>query len=374
MRIALLILHADPRRGGAEQYTFDLARRLVARDHDVSLLALPGDIDMPPGVTRVELGGGGLTRIGAYRDFVGDLRKHLEESSYDVRHAMLPVPEGLCDVYHPHAGVEARRGTSGLEGLRLQLVNPRRKRFAEVERSLLSSRQPPMTIALSNRVEQALRQHHPRLPASRIVCIPNGVDLDTFRPDGQAADPASLRLPDEARVLLHVSNNFGLKGLSPLLRAVAKLPDDVHLLVVGEDRSRVAAGIRSTARPLGNRVQFLGRRSDLPALYRLAKLTVQPSNGDSCSLATLEALASGTPVVGSAADGATDVLEGSKAGIVLQDPRDVSAIAKAVESLLEPTRYTTAAQACHDLRRTLGVQTHVDRVEAVYRQVTRAAT
>src|SRR5438552_6454409 len=104
MKIALVILHADPTRGGAERYTLDLARALNSEGHDVSLLAATF-ADAPQGLRTIPLNASGLTRLGQYDRFLDSLQRHLAECSYDVVHAMLPVRR--CDFYHPHAGVAA---------------------------------------------------------------------------------------------------------------------------------------------------------------------------------------------------------------------------------------------------------------------------
>src|SRR5688572_20305902 len=126
MRIALVILHADPARGGAERYTADIAAALVQRGHAVSVLAS----DFPEeyiAAERVVLKSGGMTRTGQYQRFLDSLDGHLGSHSYDIVHAMLPVRK--CDLYHPHAGI-AVETPSGLKAV----FNPRRVEMAKVER------------------------------------------------------------------------------------------------------------------------------------------------------------------------------------------------------------------------------------------------
>ena len=90
MRIALVILHADPARGGAERYTIDLAEALVKAGHDVSLLATTF-ADVPPGVARVQLAANGWSRIG--RSGTADIR--LDDPTVSRRHAVIVrTPEG----------------------------------------------------------------------------------------------------------------------------------------------------------------------------------------------------------------------------------------------------------------------------------------
>ena len=62
MKVGLVILHADPRKGGAEGYTINLARALVGRGHDVSLLATTFG-PQAEGIPQAALDGDGLTRL-----------------------------------------------------------------------------------------------------------------------------------------------------------------------------------------------------------------------------------------------------------------------------------------------------------------------
>ena len=152
MNIALVILHADPARGGAERYTVDLAVALVKRGHDVSLLAssFADGLELP-GVRRGVMRVKSFTRVGRYHQFLNSVDENLSGAKYEIVHAMLPVRE--CDVYHPHAGLaltQARR-----TGLRMVFA-PRRWAMARVERQLLSGDEkqpPPVVLSLSEYVK-----------------------------------------------------------------------------------------------------------------------------------------------------------------------------------------------------------------------------
>src|SRR5689334_6417386 len=110
MKIALVILHADPARGGAERYTVDLAAGLRGRGADVTLAASTfGPENTCP---KLPLPVQARTRLGYYEQFVDRVMREVN-GKFDLVHAMLPVPE--CDVYHPHAGLAAEAVVSGHE-------------------------------------------------------------------------------------------------------------------------------------------------------------------------------------------------------------------------------------------------------------------
>ena len=148
MRVALIILHADPARGGAERYTLDLAVALTRRGHDVSLLATTFAPDIPPEIKTVPLTVSGRTRTRRYLRMLDALDAHLATSKYDITHAMLPVRR--CDIYHPHAGLAVATRLSRLK----RWLNPRRVRYAAVEHKLLTSGNPPLVLCLSQYVKR----------------------------------------------------------------------------------------------------------------------------------------------------------------------------------------------------------------------------
>jgi UDP-glucose:(heptosyl)LPS alpha-1,3-glucosyltransferase len=107
VKIALVILHADTARGGAERYTLDLAKALVKRGHDVSILASSFQSE-PLAGKQVLIAARANTRTGRYEKFLLNLDSELtlariQGKPFDVVHAMLPVRN--CDIYHPHAGI-----------------------------------------------------------------------------------------------------------------------------------------------------------------------------------------------------------------------------------------------------------------------------
>src|SRR5688572_26891772 len=147
MKIALVILHADPSRGGAERYTVDLAAALAQRGHEVHVLAQTF-AELPGGVIGVEMPSA-MTRTMSYRRFLRGVDAQIENAKYDIVHAMLPVRR--CHVYHPHAGMAAAAMRKAN-----RLFNPRRVAMAKVERELLASTDAPTVLSLSEYVKASI--------------------------------------------------------------------------------------------------------------------------------------------------------------------------------------------------------------------------
>lgn len=155
------------------------------------------------------------------------------------------------------------------------------------------------------------------LPDSAVRTLHNGVDLDEFRPL-PAADRRAVRLrlgadvPPDAPLSVCVARLVKAKNQALLIQAAAELradvPDARHVLVgAGPDEAR----LRALAGELGvaDRVIFLGRRDDVPALLAAADVAVLPSLREGFSNAVLEALACGVPVLASDVGGNAEVLD-----------------------------------------------------------------
>lgn len=301
MHVGILCEHSDPRRGGAERYLEKLARRLEARGHRVTVRARTG-----PHAGRVASFPAAL-RPGYYaRAFLPELKRA------GVVLATVPVPG--CDFYQPHTGILGASVPPHLDPLPAPLRfvrrwNPYRVAHFAVLRAFedRAVRPPARVLALSPRVVEDLRRFHPRAQAA--LLLRPGVDLARFRPGG--AKPRRQRL-------LFVATNFRLKGLRTLLDAMKLLPR-ATLTVVGPDRPIPA-----------DRVTYVPRADDLPALYREADVLVHPTFYDTAALVVLEALASGTPVVTTRRDGNADLAE-LGGGEALESPRDASALARSIE-------------------------------------------
>ncbi len=371
MNIALVILHADIARGGAERYTVDLANQLAARGHEVTLAAGSFGEGIGQDIRRILLDVSGATRLRRYTRFLDSLDAHLDSTQYDIVHAMLPVRR--CDVYHPHAGLAAetvryghrkhaggpRRAASWLANQ----LNPRRQAFFTVERRLLNQPNPPVVISLSKYIQHTIRNHYPRLPEDKLATLFNAVDLDRFDPErdilARERQRTQLGLGAQEVVGLFIGHDFGRKGLYDAIAAVRMVNDPrLKLLVVGEDHARARVPAELWIVPVG-------RVPDGYPYYAAADFFILPTRHDPCSLVVLEALAMGLPVISTRFNGACEIMSPEQ-GFVLDDPADTAALADAIRRLLDPVPRHAMRAACLALRPRLSQEHHLDRLMAIY--------
>jgi len=162
--------------------------------------------------------------------------------------------------------------------------------------------------------------------------------------DEHMAARTRLGLPRDGRCILFVGNDFRKKGLPTLLQALAQLPADCYLAVVGNaaQKTLVEADLRASGQ--SGRVYFLGALSSVDLAYQAAECLAHPTLEDTFAMVVLEALAHGLPVVVSGARYcgiAADLRDGDEA-LLLGDPRDPQALAAALRRVLDD-----AALAAH---------------------------
>ena len=355
MRIALVIESLDAARGGAEQWTSQYARWLVAAGHEVHVVASHFGEHVPAGVVahRIE-------RTGTRVEFAAAAERALEALAVDITHDM--GSGWQCHLFQPHGGSRTAAFEQNLlllpRWLRLlkRHVSRYLPRYQEFQRLMMGQymAEDRIFIALSRMVARDFERFH-GVRRSQIRIVYNGVDTERFSPDHRVQYRQVVRdelgVGDNEVLLLIVAHNFRLKGVPALLATVERLRSDgcrVKLAVVGGKRSC------GSGRP---GVIFVGAAEDTVPYYAAADVYVQPTFYDPCSLVVLEAWASGLPVVTTRYNGAAELMASGAEGTILDDPANVDELCAALRPLLDPAvRAPMSAAArnlalCHTLDR-----------------------
>lgn len=208
-----------------------------------------------------------------------------------------------------------------------------------------------------------------------IKAISNGIDLSHFTAKKPAARIYSdFGLPKNVPIVTYIGRLDAEKHLSVLVKAFASVAEmtAAHLLIVGDGTD--AANLKDQVRSLGlsERVTFTGRVSDedLLELHRVGTVFAMPSPAELQSIATLEAMASGQPVVAVDAGALRELCQDERNGY-LCDQDDASQIADSLVALVSDSKKraafskeSLAIAATHDIEHTL------DQFEEIYQQFT----
>ncbi|MBI1850499.1 MAG: glycosyltransferase family 4 protein [Planctomycetes bacterium] len=375
MRIAVVIDHFFPKKGGAEAYLDALALECQRRGHSVAVVARSKGEGSAP-VAFHEVRAASFPRWWREVSFLRGARRVLDVEGFDVSLGIRHCP-GVT-VYQPHGGVhrEALRAQEEASGSVVSRIGhalaPKQWFFRWAEKEILTGAHRPLIVAVSRRVQEDLARDF-GVPVTAVRVIPNGVDVQRFRPDPTGRVGAAVRrdlgIGDDEVVALFVAHQFRLKGLDPLLRALARLGDRApRLLVMGRDDPRPWVAL---SRGLRRGVRFLGDVRAPAAFYLAADLFVHPTFYDPCSLVVLEALASGTPVLTTRRNGASELMTDGVEGVIIDHPNDVAGLVSAIERLLDRDRRVAMGTAARRAAERVAWPSHADRMIAILEEASR---
>jgi UDP-glucose:(heptosyl)LPS alpha-1,3-glucosyltransferase len=343
MDVALCYESVLPARGGAETYIGDLSRRLARDGHAVHLYAARWDARALPAAThfhRVEAAAGPRFlrpwRFGAGCAAALGQARHDVSIGFDKTWGQ--------DVLYPQGGLHAASAAHNLlkypdavsRGLAAvgKWLDPAAWSFARLERKQYLGPERPLVVVNSLMVRGHFERYY-GIPPESVRVVRSAIDPDRFHADDRLRRRHDERgrwmvFPEDT-IGLFVAMNYRLKGLAPLLNALALVPRDrpFKLVVVGHPNYR---RYLAQAERLGvaDRVRFLGHRADPRDCYFAADFLVHPTFYDPCSLVALEALACGLPVITSRYNGAAELLAPPADGIVIDDPHDAPALSGAM--------------------------------------------
>jgi glycosyltransferase involved in cell wall biosynthesis len=359
----LLLAVTELGLGGAETVVLELARDARDRGDDVAVAAAPGVLDTDLrelGATHFELPAPGRSPralVGAVEGLTEALRQFRPE----VVHAHNPKIGALT-------ALAARRARSVPRPLLVTThhgVPPAQARLAA-----LALRASDRVVAVSEGLHRTLVAHG--FPQARLSLIPNGVAA--VEPP-TAAERGRLReeLGAEGRPLVTaVGRLVPQKAHARLLDAAAAVAGhgvDPRFVIVGDGPLRPELERRARTLGLDGAVRFAGIRRDARAVIASSDLLVFASDWEGLSLAALEALAAGVPVISTDVAGSAEVLS-TGAGLVV--PRDPAAIAQAIAELLADDE--RRARMGEEGRRLHAERFSTERMVAAYRTLYETAS
>jgi UDP-glucose:(heptosyl)LPS alpha-1,3-glucosyltransferase len=385
MKVALVIERADIELGGAERSLFEFSAALKSAPCQVEILAAKGTsrarnvrllcTDVP----------GKRTPLA---QFDKALRQYIAGRSFDIVHSFLPLD--FCDVYQPRGGAYPEAAARNVASYSNPFVrhfkrttaglNANRAELARAEQRICTDPSGPVIAALSDYVVRQLRNYY--APAdNRIVLVRNGIltdrtadaqDVDRFRAD--ILGRLGLKQADEPVLLLFAANNFRLKGLAPLIRAVQMAAGSsertAYLLVAGAANP---GRYRRLAQKLDveRKILFLGPVRKIQNVLALCQVAVLPTFYDPCSRFILEALAADKPVITTKFNGAADLFTNNRHGKVIDIPENIPALAQAVSYFTntENTNKAAAAIVKDNLKEQISISRVVREFVALYHHI-----
>lgn len=356
-RIAMLSVHGRPlgrpgtrETGGMQMYVRALSRELGRRGLAVDVFtrrtdpSLPEIVPFGPHARVIHLDAGEPASLDknlvveALPELVCNLQRFRRAAGveYDVVHSHYWLSGWVGNRLAPRWGVPHITMFHTLGRLKNSALADQEETEAriDVEEHVVAG--ADRIIASSEHERQALVDLYDAR-RQQVAVINGGVDLHLFRPRDRAEARTALGLDGE--VALFVGRMDRVKGLDILLRAVALLKHRPRLKLVVAGGSGPEAEYRrctALAKALGLDVLFRGAvpQEELPLYYNAADVLVVPSHYESFGLVAVEALACGTPVIGSKVGGLPTVIRDGENGMLVES-RQPEAFAERIERMLD---------------------------------------
>jgi len=351
--------------GGGERYVVDLTNSLVEKGHQLWVALRPNS----PLARHLN--------VSPDRIMVVPLRNALDAPS--ARELARIVKNNEIEVVHAHmardyslAAYAAHRSTS----TKFVVTRHVLFRLNSLHRRTLS--RALRVIAVSEAVARELRSHE-LVSEQQIAVVPNGVRVDRYERARQNFDRAaflkSKNLPINCLVVGSIGELRTLKRHDDFIRACARVKEslpDTQFVIAGIDTSKtgeVRKQLKQLVTEVGltNQFYFLGWLDDADQLLCAMDVFVSASETESFGLVIAEAMAARTAVVATKTDGACEVLEDQKTGLLVPIG-DVNEMAAKITALLkdETGRQHIASNAQKAVKERFSLTRMVDQIEAIY--------
>jgi len=341
-RIATLSVHTSPlarlggyAAGGMNVYVRETARQLGRLGYSVDVFtrddgSQPPVLPLDAGVRLISLPAGprkplakeqAIELLPAFLNAMRQFRQR-NDLHYDMLHSHYWQAGWVASLLAPRWGIPhiAMFHTLGEVKNRALLTENETEQRISAERRVAQA--ADRIICFSEHERQMLMGLYGGL-AARIAVIPCGVDLRRFRPPDPGSSRRALGL-GPGPIVLYVGRLEPLKGIDILIEAMSQLErTDARLVIVGGDQ-QAAPEVRQLRRltaslGLDRRVEFVGAvdQAELPRYYSAADVCVMPSYYESFGLVAVEAMACGTPVIGSRVGGLATTIEDGETGYLI---------------------------------------------------------
>lgn len=367
-------------RGGAQENTFHTVRLLRGYD-DFEVDLISGPTEGPEGSIEPKIADSG---ISIHRSPHLIRPAHPRHDLAALNHLTRLFRENGYDIVHTHTSKAGFLGRWAAHRARVPIIvhtphghvfdgyfrRPITRLYIHLERH--AARWTDRIIALtSDEIDTNLA--HGIGHRGQYTVIPSGIDLAPF---DQAASRrietrARLGLTADDFVIGAIGRLEPIKGFEYLIRAMPRILEhrpDAVVLIVGQGSCQDA--LRAEAKALGDRVQFLGYREDIPEIAAALDVLVVPSRNEGMGRVVVEAGAAGVPAIAAAVGGLPHVIDHETTGLLVP-AHDPGALAAAVLDMArDPERRRMMGEAARaKMNPDYSVESMVHQIATLYREL-----
>ena len=350
--------------GGGERYVVDLSNALVARGHDLFAALRPNS----PLISHLGIPKSNVKTI--------PLRNALDPQS--ARALAKFVKSEQIDVVHAHMARDYSLAAYAVRRRPAKFVVTRHVLFPLSRLHSRTLSRATKIIAVSGAVAKQLRGQG-LVPDDRIALVHNGIDAERYSRACDGFDRklflTSKNIPADRFLISSIGELRKLKRHDDFIRAAAIVSEKVtgvHFVIAGVDTSPKGETKHELIRlaeelNLTDTVSFLGWLDDADKLLCATDVFVSASETESFGLSIVEAMATGTTVVATRTEGAQEVLENDRTGLLVPIG-DVDQLAASIVRLLsdKEQRKSLGGQAAVTVRESFSLTRMVDAIEKIY--------
>ncbi len=271
------------------------------------------------------------------------------------------------DIFRAGGGSHAAYLERSFKGVprAVRWLSPRHRLLLRIEKEVFSD---PSQIVICNSAMVA-REVSERygIDPDRCRLILNGVDPKKFHPEKRSDARKKFHLNSQETMWLFLGHGFERKGLRTALEALALSKNqESYLWVAGKD-STSSWKVLVNQLGLTKRVKFLGPRKDSDKLLAASDGLILPTKYDAFANVTLEAAASGCPVLTSKSNGGAEWL--GEAGLILEDPTDSKSFANGLDALSDPRYREKLRVAGRERAEQTSWEHHITALRSLYKEV-----
>ena len=265
-------------------------------------------------------------------------KKIIDENNYTLIHSHSPIGGFLSRIAARSARKRGTKMVYTAHGFHFFIGAPLMNWLIFYPLERISSRWTDVLVTITHEDYQLARK---KMYAKKVVYVPGvGIDTALFAPkENDAAINSSKRnelgIPMTDTVMLSVGELNKNKNHEIVLRAMAQLGrKDVHYVIAG--KGVLKEYLEQLAQELGvsDQLHLLGFRTDVKELFKMADFFAHPSYREGLSVAVMEAMANGLPVICTEIRGNTDLIEDGKGGYLFKPAEQVTAY-NALKSIME---------------------------------------
>lgn len=197
--------------------------------------------------------------------------------------------------------------------------------------------------------------------------IYNGVDLLRVRNEAMETNTALLDEYLGFNIILQIAGFRPEKDQDTLIKALTFLPQDFHLVLVGDGERRTICEDLAKKLEVFDRITFLGLQNNIGSIITKADIVVMSSHWEGFGRAAIESMALGKPVIASNVPGLSKVVEGAGLLFEVGDFKELSELI--LQVIRDREYYELLSKKCLIRSEMYNVKTMIDKYESVYLEV-----